>query len=250
MTEHLQALAQLSGDVIRKYFQQSVTVIAKSDDSPVTIADREAEQVMRAYLHTHFPEHGIIGEEFGNHNTAAEWVWVLDPIDGTFSFISGIPQFTTLVGLLHHGEPVWGMVHQPILEELLIGNGVETTLNGKKVEMRPCPEIESATMVATCTKNIAKYHAQADFLALEKRVKWFRTWGDGYGYLLLATGKADIMVDPIVNAWDIAPMKPIIEGAGGKISDWQGNSVVNAVSCVASVPNLHEEVVTILNKSV
>ena len=248
MISHFQALAQISGDVIRPYFQQNVAVIAKSDDSPVTIADREAELAMRAYIETNFPEHGIIGEEFGNKNEDAEWVWTLDPIDGTFSFISGIPLFTTLVGLLHHGVPVWGMIYQPILNELVIGNGTETTLNGKKVKMRTCNRLQDAFMVATCTKNIEKYQQQSLYLALEKEVKWFRTWGDGYGYLILATGKADIMLDPIVNPWDIAPMKPIIEGAGGKISDWQGNSVVNAVSCIASAPNLHQEVVEKLNE--
>ncbi len=241
-------LARESGDFIRPYFaSDTLAVEHKSDDSPVTLADRGAEELLRRLINETYPDHGIIGEELGNDRPNAEFVWVLDPIDGTKSFISAVPLFGTLIALLHNGQPVLGAIHQPILNELVIGDGTITTLNGRPVRMRPCAELATATLLTSDPLNPAKYQNGPAYDALANRVRLTRTWGDAYGYLLLATGRADIMCDPIMNPWDLLSLIPIIRGAGGIITDWQGNDPVAGSSIVAAGPELHASVIAALN---
>ncbi|MEO7414802.1 MAG: inositol monophosphatase family protein, partial [Opitutaceae bacterium] len=191
-------LAQSSGDFIRPFFgDPNLAVETKSDDSPVTLADRGAEELMRGLIGKKFPDHGIIGEELGSENANAEWVWVLDPIDGTKSFITGVPLWGTLIALLHNGQPVLGCIHQPILRQLLIGNGAQTTLNGRAVRLRNCPRIEDAVVLTSDLFNPGKYQNGPAYSAFIERAKLVRTWGDCYGYLLLAGGWADVMLDPV-----------------------------------------------------
>ena len=183
-------LAQASGELILRYWRgDDLHVERKSDATPVTEADRGAEQLMRKMIAERYPEHGIIAEEFGNEREDAEFVWVLDPIDGTKSFISHVPLFGTLIALLHKGEPVLGCIHQPVLGELLIGDNQTTTLNGQAVTVRPCPDLAQAVISTTDPAQFApgKYHVPGlDKLA---NAAWLtRSWGDCYGYLLLATG--------------------------------------------------------------
>ncbi|MBL7978827.1 MAG: histidinol-phosphatase [Bacteroidetes Order II. Incertae sedis bacterium] len=243
-------LAHSSGDIIRSYYGKGVSVDRKRDDSPVTVADREAESRMRDLIRIAFPSHGIIGEEFGNENPHAEFVWLLDPIDGTHSFVAGIPLFGTLIALLQQGQPVLGVIHQPILQEMVIGDGQVTKLNGKPVHMRANDDLSKALMLCTyATARVEKHQNGAGFDKLMRSVAQFRTWGDAYGYLMLATGRADVMVDPIMNPWDVGPLRPIIEGAGGKITNWQGESVIGANSVVASSPLLHKKIIQILNET-
>lgn len=241
-------LARLSGDFIRPLYRQSqVTVEFKSDQSPVTVADRGAEELMRAQIGRRFPQHGIIGEEFGTERADAEFVWVLDPVDGTKSFITGVPLWGTLIALLHQGQPVLGCIHQPILDQLMIGDGHETTLNGSPVRCRTTARIEDATLLTSDPLNPAKYQNGRSYDALQQRAKLVRTWGDCYGYFLVASGWADICVDPIMNPWDIAALIPIIRGAGGAISDWQGGAAFPAESTVAAAtPALHAQVIATL----
>ncbi len=244
----LAELAEKSGDFIRPYFGHPDLVVETKDDAtPVTRADRGAEELMRALIHRRFPTHGVIGEEFGNEQPGAEWVWVLDPIDGTKSFATACPLFGTLIALLHHGQPVLGAIHQPILRQLLVGDGQATTLNGRAVRVRPRARIEDATVLTTNVLSPAKYQHGPAFNALAARAKLFRTWGDCYGYLLVAGGWADVMCDPIMNPWDIAALIPVIRGAGGVITDWQGRDPVNAQSIVAAGPALHAAVIAALN---
>ncbi len=242
-------LAERSGDFIRPYFANpELTVEIKSDDSPVTLADRGAEQLLRELIAKKFPDHGIVGEEFGNERADAEWVWVLDPIDGTKSFMSAVPLFGTLIALMYRGQPVLGAIHQPILRQLMIGDGTTTTLNGRAVRIRTSTTaIETATLLTSDPLNPAKYRDGAAYDALQKRARLVRTWGDCYGYLLLAGGWADIMVDPIMNPWDIQALIPIVRGAGGVITDWSGGDPVKADSIVAASPQLHAEVIAALN---
>jgi histidinol-phosphate phosphatase HisN, inositol monophosphatase family len=242
-------LAERSGDFIRPYFANpELTVEIKSDDSPVTLADRGAEQLLRELIAKKFPDHGIVGEEFGNERDDAEWVWVLDPIDGTKSFMSAVPLFGTLIALMHRGQPVLGAIHQPILRQLMIGDGVTTTLNGRAVRIRSSTTaIENATLLTSDPLNPAKYRNGAAYDALQKRARLVRTWGDCYGYLLLAGGWADIMLDPIMNPWDIQALIPIVRGAGGVITDWTGSDPVKADSIVAASPQLHPQVIAALN---
>lgn len=241
-------LAERSGDLIRRYFgNHSVSVESKADASPVTIADREAETLLREMIQKRFPDHGIVGEEFGNVNADAEWVWSLDPIDGTKSFMSAVPLFGTLIALLHRGQPVLGAIHQPILRQLMIGDGALTTLNGAPVRVRGERTLIDATLLTSDPLFLAKYQNGAACEQLARTVKLYRTWGDCYGYLLLASGWADIMIDPIMNPWDIAALIPIVRGAGGVITDWQGGDPVKASAIVAAAPELHASVIAMLN---
>jgi myo-inositol-1(or 4)-monophosphatase len=241
-------LAERSGDFIRPYFASAdLAVEIKSDDSPVTAADRGAEKLLRELIAKKFPAHGIIGEEFGNDCPDAEWTWVLDPIDGTKAFMTAVPLFGTLIALMHNGQPVLGAIHQPILRQLMIGDGAATTLNNRPVRVRPTARLEDATLLTSDPLNPAKYQNGPAYCALEKRVRLSRTWGDCYGYLLLASGWADLSLDPIMNPWDIQALIPIVRGAGGIITDWQGGDPVKAGSIVAANPILHPQVIAALN---
>jgi len=241
-------LAQQSGDFIRPHFgSASLVVETKTDATPVTIADRGAEELMRKLIKAKFPAHGIIGEEMGSERPDAEFVWVLDPIDGTKSFITGVPLWGTLIALLHRGQPVLGVIHQPILHQLMIGDGTTTTLNGRPVRVRSTARIEDATLLTSDPFNPSKYQNGDAFNALRQRAKLVRTWGDCYGYLLVAAGLADVMCDPIMNPWDIAALVPVIRGAGGIITDWKGGPAYPAESTVASTPMLHAAVIKALN---
>lgn len=242
-------LAAASADVILPVYNGTeMGLEIKADASPVTLADRGAERIMRELIERRFPSHGIVGEEYGTVRGDAEFVWVLDPIDGTKSFISHVPLFGTLIGLLHQGKPVVGCIHQPVLKQLMLSDGTTTTLNGSPVRMRPCPNLAQATLVTTDPTHPAKYQNGAGFDALQKRVGLSRSWGDCYGYLLLAAGWADVMADPIMNPWDLLPIEPIIRGAGGTITTWQGGAAnhLQANSAVASRPEIHAEVLQIL----
>jgi histidinol phosphatase-like enzyme (inositol monophosphatase family) len=242
-------LAEKSGEFIRPYFANPGLVVEmKSDHTPVTEADRGAEKLMRALIRKKFPGHGIMGEELGEENTGAEFVWVLDPIDGTKSFASACPLFGTLIALLCRGQPVLGVIHQPVLRQLLLGDGATTTLHGRPVHCRTTARIEDATLLTSDPLTPAKYQNGAAFDSLARQAKLVRTWGDCYGYLLVAGGWADIMCDPVMNPWDIAALVPVIRGAGGVITDWQGRDPVKAKSIVAAAtPALHAEVIAALN---
>ncbi|HRN26129.1 MAG TPA: histidinol-phosphatase [Ignavibacteriaceae bacterium] len=247
LSSFLQLLSKESSEIIKKYFRTSLTVESKSDYSPVTIADKLAEEKMRALIQKEFPSHGIIGEEFGSENSDAEYVWVLDPIDGTKSFISGALSFGTLVALLKNGKPIIGVINHPILNELLVGDNQTCLLNGSKTQIRNCSKISDATLLTTEHFNIGKYQNQKKFDELANKVKLYRNWGDCYGYYLLATGYADIMIDSIMSIWDSMALIPIINGAGGMITDYQGNDPIIGNSIVASNKSIHLEVIKILN---
>ncbi len=234
-------LARASGEFIRPlYGRHDVAIEVKSDASPVTLADRGAEELMRRMIQAKFPSHGILGEEFGPENTDAEFVWVLDPVDGTKSFITGVPLWGTLIALLHQGQPVLGCIHQPILNQLVVGDGHTTTLNGAPVRCRPTTRLADATLLTCDWLTPAHYQNGPAFDRLARSVRLARTWGDAGGYLLLATGWADVVVDPIMNPWDIAALVPVIRGAGGVITDWSGGLAYPAQSTVAAAtPELH-----------
>ena len=243
-------LAQKSGDFIRPYFANpSLQVESKEDQTPVTIADRGAESLMRTLIEKKFPNDSIIGEEFGNKTGSSDITWILDPIDGTKSFASACPLFGTLIAVAHKGIPILGCINQPILNQCLIGDGEKTELNGRQVMLRSCTQLSEATLLTSDPLNPAKYQNGKAFDALENKVKLTRTWGDCYGYLLVASGWADIMCDPIMNPWDIQALIPVIKGAGGIITDWQGNDPIKATSIVAANRDLHAHVIAALNKS-
>lgn len=241
-------LAERSGEFIRPYFaNHDVVVDLKADETPVTIADRGGEALLRELIHTRYPAHGIIGEEYGSENEAAEFVWVLDPVDGTKAFTTAVPLFGTLIALLHGGEPVLGCINQPILGQMLIGDNETATLNGRPVRVRNTSRLADATLLVTDVLDVAVHQNGAAFDALARQCRLLRTWGDCYGYFLLATGWADIACDPVMNPWDIAALIPVVRGAGGVITDWQGNEPLNAASTLAATPALHSQAVRALN---
>jgi len=240
-------LADESGSIIQKYFRTKITIDSKADESPVTIADKTAEEKMRELIMKTFPEHGIIGEEFGIHNQDTEYQWILDPIDGTKSFITGALTFGTLIALLKNGEPVLGVINQPILKEFLIGDNDASFINGAKTEVRRCASLSEATLLTTDHLNIEKYQDAQKFDSLVRKVRLYRNWGDCYGYYLVATGFADIMIDPIMNVWDSAALIPIIKGAKGIITDYHGANPATGESIIAANPDLHQAVIQSLN---
>ena len=244
-------LARESGDFIRPLYRQTnVAVETKADRTPVTIADRGAEELMRARIAQRFPAHGIIGEEFGNDRADAEFVWVLDPIDGTKAFVTGLPLWGTLIALLHQGQPVLGCINQPVLDQFVLGDGRTTELNGRPVRCRATTRIEDSTVLTSDPMNPAKYQNGAAYDAFQRRAKLVRTWGDCFGYLLLATGWADIALDPIMSPWDIAALVPVVRGAGGVITNWQGEAAFPAKSTIAcATPELHAAVIAALTSS-
>jgi inositol-phosphate phosphatase/L-galactose 1-phosphate phosphatase/histidinol-phosphatase len=219
------SLADAARPIAARYFRTSVTVDDKSDLSPVTIADREAETAMRTLLARHVPSHGVFGEEHGAERTDAEYVWVLDPIDGTKAFITGLPIFGTLIALLHRGVPVLGIIDQPILKERWLGaSGRPSTLNDKPIKVRACAALDKAYMYSTAPLMFpgptAKRHE-----ALAGKVKLFRWGGDCYAYGLLATGHVDLVVENSLKLYDFAALAPVIKGAGGMITDWKGREL-------------------------
>jgi inositol-phosphate phosphatase / L-galactose 1-phosphate phosphatase / histidinol-phosphatase len=216
------ALADAAGAAIRPYFRQKITVDEKPDRSPVTAADREAEAAMRAVIEARCPDHGIIGEELGRVREDARFVWVLDPIDGTKSFISGVPLFGTLIALCRDGRPVLGIIDQPVSHERWVGvEGRPSRFNGTAIRCRRCPDLGRATLFATTPDMFTGGNAAA-FSRLHDAVKLVRYGGDCYAYGLLASGFIDLVCEADMKPYDYCAMVPIVEGAGGVATDWRG----------------------------
>lgn len=235
--------ARLGGQHTLKYFRKGVEVITKGDQSPVTIADREAEWLIREQIESRFPDHGIIGEEHGRVRPDASVQWILDPIDGTVSFIHGIPLYTTLIGVLVDGKPVAGVIYAPAMDELTDGApDLGTRLNGTTVRVRSCEQLNEATLLSTDRKNIRKHGFEPRVSELMKKVRVDRTWGDAYGHMMVATGRADIMFDPILNIWDAAALLPVVQGAGGHFLDVNGKPDINTGNGISVVPGLKDEI--------
>ena len=215
-------LADAADEAIRPYFRQPLTVDDKADLTPVTAADRAAEGAMRSLIESRFPEHGIIGEEFGRVRENAELVWTLDPIDGTKSFISGVPLFGTLIALTRIKRPILGIIDQPISRERWIGvAGRPTILNGAVVRCRTCPALAGATLFAT-TPDMFKDADVAAFARVSGAVKLTRFGADCYAYGLLAAGFIDLVLEASLKPYDFCAMVPIVRGAGGLATDWRG----------------------------
>jgi myo-inositol-1(or 4)-monophosphatase len=259
MKSFIEQLARASGQAILPFFRSHIGAQDKSAGGvfdPVTEADRAAEMVMRALITAQFPTHGIIGEEFGRHNPDAEFVWVLDPIDGTKSFISGMPVWGTLIGLQHNGVPCYGMMHQPFTREHFSGDGARSLWHGlasdgtmmeRHLRTRPCPALAQATLMTTHPHLLAAGTLEP-FLRVEREVRLSRYGGDCYAYCMLASGHVDLVIESGLNAYDIVALIPIIEGAGGVITTWTGESAAQGGAIIASGdPRLHEIALRHLN---
>lgn len=222
-------IARKGGQHTLTYFQKSFEVERKSDDSPVTIADREAESIMREAIAGAFPDHGIIGEEHGRTNEDSAVQWILDPIDGTKSFIHGVPFYTTLIGVVVDDEPVSGIIYAPALDELCeAARGQGARLNGAICSVRQCEHLAEATFLSTDAYTAAEYDFGEAFDTLIQKTRLHRTWGDAYGHMMVATGRADLMFDPVLSIWDAAALLPVLREAGGIFCDTSGNETIES----------------------
>ncbi|WP_454918589.1 histidinol-phosphatase [Xanthobacter sediminis] len=246
-------LATVSGEAILPFFRTSLGVEDKSHGKafdPVTEADRAAEQVMRRLIRETFPAHGIIGEEFGNVDTDAPYVWALDPIDGTKSFIAGLPAWGTLIGLLKEGDPVYGMMHQPFIKERFYGDGVTARYCGPAGErllgVRDCRRVEDAILFTTSPRLMNDADRGA-FSRVEEVARLSRYGGDCYVYCMLAAGLVDLVIETGLKDHDIVALIPIIEGAGGIVTSWEGGPAAKGGRVVAAGSRaVHEQALRIL----
>ncbi len=255
-------LADASGKIALAHFRANVTVDTKSDATPVTIADRDAEASMRERIRKAFPDHGILGEEHGQEQRDAEWLWILDPIDGTASFISGVPLFGTLIGLWQRtadgaGKPYLGCINHPAMNERWIGGaGKKTSVNGKEARARSCAAIGEATLFATAPGGLNANQGRA-FARLERAVNRRRFGGtDCYHYAMVASGWIDLACEAGLKLHDYAALVPVIEGAGGKITDWNGQPLTlesetsaRGEAIAAGDARVHATAVTMLQAS-
>jgi myo-inositol-1(or 4)-monophosphatase len=249
----LDRLADAAGKSIMPHFRAAASVEDKGGGrfDPVTIADRAAEEAMRALINAELPDHGIIGEEFGSERADAEFVWVLDPIDGTRSFITGLPVWGTLIGLTRRGTPVLGMMAQPFTGERFAGDGRQAWYTGRNgarqaLKTRPCARLADASLFTT-TPALFRDGDRVAYDRVENAVRLPRYGVDCYGYCMVAAGHADIVVEVGLQPYDIVALIPIIEGAGGRVTNWQGGSAAKGGQVVATGDRrVHEQALAML----
>lgn len=246
-------LAEASGAVILPFFRlhQSIANKAEGGFDPVTEADRAAELAIRERIRKAFPAHAIRGEEFGVENEGAEYEWVIDPIDGTRGFICGLPTWGTLVGLLRNGAPVQGMMNQPHVGERFVGDGrtarIVTGKGEKRLAARRCASLADAFIATTSPRIIRGAEGEA-YDRLESACRLARYGTDCYAYAMLAAGHIDLVCETGLQAYDIAPLAPIIEGAGGVVTTWSGDSAAKGGAIIAAGdPRLHEQALKLLS---
>jgi len=232
-------IARGAGEITLQYFRKQPETSRKSDGSFVTIADRQAESYLRQRIKTHFPDDGILGEEEGETRGNSGRRWILDPIDGTFAFVHGVPLYGVLIAVEIEGELSVGVVNMPALGEIVsAAKGLGCFLNGEPARVSTTAELKDALLLSTSFVDATEL--------LQARAKVSRTWGDCYGYVLVATGRADVMVDPVMNLWDCAPLLPIMEEAGGTFTDWRGVRTANGGNSIATNGVLFEEVMSLI----
>jgi histidinol-phosphatase len=229
------------------HFQTDITVETKPDDTPVTRADREAERIMRDLIARRFPDDCIYGEEFGETRNGARRRWIIDPIDGTRSYIRGVPLYGVMLAVEVDDDVVAGVLHFPVLHETVgAARGAGCWWNGRRALVSDCTRLEDALIVTTDRENIERHGRGAAFERVTARAGTVRTWGDCYGYALVATGRAEAMFDPVVSIWDVAALVPIIEEAGGTITDWSGAPSWTSGNIVATNAGLGREIRSLL----
>lgn len=237
-------LAEEAGAVTLRHYGRRVAHDAKGDGTPVTVADREAEELLRRRIAERYPDHGVLGEEFGETHAGARVRWILDPIDATRSFMRGVPLYGVLLGVEIDGAATVGVAHFPPLgETVAAGLGVGCTWNGRPCRVSDATRLEDALVLTTDPKTVEGSRGWAE---LQHRGGVVRSWGDCYGHALVATGRAEVMVDPIMNAWDSAPFLPIMVEAGGRFTSLDGIESIHAGSALSTNGALHDEVLGIL----
>ena len=259
-TVFLDRLADAAADITLAMFKKPVDVINKGrkldlDFDPVTEADKQAEKAIRRLINQTYPTHNILGEEHGQEqnsqaSSTEQYTWVIDPIDGTRAYICGIPTWGTLVALNDGGKPFVGLLDQPYLKERYVGTPEGSYLNGAPIHCRPCTELSQATISTTDPTQFFACAADAEaFARVAKKARLVRNGYDCYAYVMVATGFMDVVIESGLEAYDIQALIPIVEGAGGIVTDWQGGSAANGGQVVASATSaLHEQVLALLNR--
>lgn len=253
--EFAKKIAIEAGKLTLEYFQNpNVGFERKGDNTPVTVADREAEKMMRAAVEEKYSEDAIVGEEFGSKEGSNQWRWIFDPIDGTKSFISGVPLYGTMVGVEFESKCVIGVVYIPGLDEgvfAVTGQGATHYVKGENrtAKVSKTDSISDAIFVTSEAKSFLEHNVGGVYREMESAAYVTRTWGDCYGYLLVATGRADIMIDPELSIWDAAAVKPIIEEAGGRFLDWKGEPKIDSGNSFACNPSLIGHVQKVINSN-
>lgn len=236
-----------AGRITLGYFQTGIGVERKADDSPVTLADKTTEQMLRELIQRYWPDYGIIGEEFGNLPTQNGLTWTIDPIDGTKSFICGVPMYANLISLTDGTRPLVGVAHFPALNETVYAmQGGGCFWNGRRTHVSATTELKNAVLLGSEIA-LSKYENGKDraWTQLLGATYIHRTWGDAYGYALVATGRGDIMIDPWMAVWDCGPLQVILEEAGGTFTDWKGTPTIYAGEAIATNGHLFDAVMAI-----
>ncbi|KAA5544470.1 histidinol-phosphatase [Roseiconus nitratireducens] len=252
-------VAQAAGRHTLRYFRaDDLQIDSKQDESPVTVADREAEQLVREQIRERFPDDTVQGEEFAETSGDSAYRWVVDPIDGTKSFVCGVPLYSTLLALECDGQPIGGVIYIPALAEILVASsglgcwhrggpqGASGDGAWSRARVSDRSELDRAVFVTSQVDSFDARGAAEAYKRLERECWITRSWGDGYGYLLVATGRADLMVDPACNAWDVAAILPIVVESGGRFTDWKGNATVRNGDGLGTNGKLHDRVREIL----
>jgi len=241
--------ARRAGDLARTYYESTFEIELKPDASPVTVADRGAEELIRSLVSQHFPSDGFLGEEFGDQPGGTGFRWVIDPIDGTRSFVRHIPIWATLIGLEYKGEQVGGVAYVPVLGQVyraLRGDGAY--MNDRRVRVSDVGKLSDALLCYSSLAWFTRAGRERTFLELANRTNRQRGFGDFYGFVLVAEGAADLMVEHGVHAWDVSGLKAIVEEAGGTFTDWDGTPTTERPDVVASNGKLHAEALKILQR--
>lgn len=243
LREFATELAYLAGRVTLRYFQTDVGVELKEDQSPVTIADRSAERLMRELIEQKYPHHSILGEEEGETRPGASFRWILDPIDGTKSFVAGVPMYTVLVGLERDGVPVVGAVAIPPSNELIsAATGQGCLWNGRRARASSTRELSQAVISTTDVQHMYENNKGPAFDRLRNRARMVRGWGDAYGHMLVATGRIDVMLDALMSPWDCGALVPILQESGASFTDWNGVTTIYGGNAVSTNGFLYEQV--------
>lgn len=241
------SLAQGAGEITLRYFRREFETRLKGKDNFVTQADVEAEEFLRQSIAEKFPDDAVIGEEGGESIGSTGRRWIIDPIDGTYSFVHGVPFYGVLLGVEIEGEPTVGVINIPALGEIVYAaQGLGCFWNGVPARASQTAALEDALLLCTDFGSCERYGFGAAADALQRRASMRRTWGDCYGYVLVATGRADVMLDPAMNVWDCAALLPVVEEAGGTFTDWRGRRSIRSGNAVATNGILFEEVMRVV----
>lgn len=242
-------MAREAGAITWRHYQGSFVAERKADNSFVTVADREAEAHLRKRIAEAFPDDSILGEEEGQLSGSSNRRWILDPIDGTYSFVHGVPLYGVLIGLEIDSEPILGVVNLPALGELIhAARGLGCFWNGERAHVSSTSTLNQALLLSTDFGVCEKYGFGPAAESLQRQVHARRTWGDAYGHVLVATGRADIMLDPVMNVWDCAALAPILEEAGGTFTDWGGRRTIHGGNAISTNGLLFDRVMEVIER--